>query len=104
MTNKLSGVVGFPWLNATSSLLREANSSAIQDLYIFFTHRKLLPTVLVVQGLFNNSAFSGSNDPNATIPTNIINCRRAWQSSRILPCLTNIALKNLQYNSFGFDV
>jgi hypothetical protein len=39
-----------------------------QDIYISFTHRELLPTVLVAMGLFNSSGFAGSNDVNGTTP------------------------------------
>jgi acid phosphatase len=101
--NAISGVLGLPWLNATANLLLAPNSSASQDLYISFTHRELPPTVLVSMGLFNNSAFSSSNDVNATMPVDTINHRRAWQSSRIMPFLTNIAVERLQCDSFGFD-
>jgi hypothetical protein len=99
----VSGVIGLPWVKATSNLLLADNSSSSQDIYISFTHRELPPTVLVALGLFNNSEFSTSNDINATMPTNAINHRRAWQSSKILPFLTNIAMEKLQCSSFGFD-
>ncbi|KAF2430907.1 phosphoglycerate mutase-like protein [Tothia fuscella] len=101
--NPASGVIGLPWLSSTAALLMEGNSSSAQDLYISFTHRELPPTVLVAMGLFNNSAFSASNDVNATMPNTVINHRRAWQSSRILPFLTNIAVEQMQCSSFGFE-
>jgi acid phosphatase len=91
--NPVSGVIGFPWLNATLNLL--ASDQADQDLYVSFTHRELPPTVLVAMGLFNNSQFSGANDVNATMPTNQINYNRAWISSYILPFLTNIAIEKM---------
>lgn len=94
-----SGAIGFPWLNRTLDLL-SAGSSA-QDLYVSFTHRELPPTVLVAMGLFNNSAFSGGNDVNATMPLDQINYNRAWISSRILPFLTNIAIEQLNCTSNG---
>ncbi|QDS69522.1 hypothetical protein FKW77_007454 [Venturia effusa] len=97
-----SGVIGFPWLNSTAGLLAASNSSTNQDLYVSFTHRELPPTVLVAMGLFNNSEFSGANNVNATMPTNVINHRRAWESSKILPFLTNIAMEKMQCDSFGF--
>jgi acid phosphatase len=46
--NKISGVLGFPWLNATSSALADESD---EDLYVSFTHRELPPTVLVAMGL-----------------------------------------------------
>lgn len=99
--NPLSGVIGFPWLNATLGLLTGSTSS--QDLYISFTHRELPPTVLVAMGLFNNSQFSGSNNVNATMPTSQINYNRAWVSSYILPFLTNIAIERMNCSeSYGY--
>lgn len=97
-----SAVIGFPWLNSTAGLLTASNSSTNQDLYISFTHRELPPTVLVAMGLFNNSEFSGANNVNATMPNNAINHRRAWESSKILPFLTNIAMEKMQCDSFGY--
>lgn len=92
----LSGVIGFPWLNATLGLLTgtSANSSQDQDLYISFTHRELPPTVLVAMGLFNNTQFTGGSI-NASMPLNQINYNRAWVSSYILPFLTNIAIEKM---------
>jgi hypothetical protein len=98
--NPVSGVIGFPWLNATAGLLLA--DSADQDLYVSFTHRELPPTVLVAMGLFNNSAFSGANDVNATMPSDTINYNRAWISSRILPFLTNIAVEKMECDSYGY--
>ncbi|KAL3426686.1 Acid phosphatase PHO1 [Phlyctema vagabunda] len=103
-----SGAIGFPWVNATLSTLmstqnNQSNATTDQDLYISFTHRELPPTVLVALGLFNNSAFSGANDINATMPTNTINHRRAWKSSNIQQFLTNIAIEKMECSSFGFD-
>ncbi|KAN0115225.1 phosphoglycerate mutase-like protein [Hyaloscypha variabilis] len=51
----VSGVIGFPWLNATLSTLstlsttksNTSNATTDQDLYISFTHRELPPTVLM---------------------------------------------------------
>lgn len=104
----VSGAIGYPWVNATFNTLmgtqnNTSNSSTDQDLYISFTHRELPPTVLVALGLFNNSAYSGGNDINATMPTNTINFGRAWQSSKILPFLTNVAIEKMSCDSYGFD-
>ena len=103
--NPISGAIGFPWVNATAQQLLSDNNStnSTQDLYVSFTHRELPPTVLVALGLFNNSAFSASDDVNATMPNDEINPRRAWVSSNILPFLTNIALERLECDSFGFQ-
>lgn len=102
--NNISGVIGYPWFNATSELLlSNANTSTTQDLYVSFTHRELPPTVLVAMGLFNNSAFSGIDNANATMPNNTINPFRAWRSSDILPFLTNIAIERLECDSYGFQ-
>ncbi|PQE11424.1 hypothetical protein CJF31_00001227 [Rutstroemia sp. NJR-2017a BVV2] len=95
--NQASGAIGFPWVNATFNTLmttqnNNSNATDDQDLYISFTHRELPPTVLVAMGLFNNSAYSGANNINGTMPLNTINYGRAWKSSAILPFLTNIAL------------
>ncbi|EAL84977.2 putative histidine acid phosphatase [Aspergillus fumigatus Af293] len=97
----LSPAIGFPWLNATRTIL--ADDSASQDLYVSFTHRELPPTVLTALGLFNNSAYSGANDVNATMPTDAINYGRAWKSSQILPFLTNIAIEKMVCDSYGYD-
>jgi acid phosphatase len=100
----ISGVLGWPWVNATSQLLlSNATGNATQDLYISFTHRELPPTVLVALGLFNNSDFSGTNNVNATMPSNMMNPARLWQSSRILPFLTNIAIEKMECDSYGFQ-
>ncbi|KAF2184799.1 phosphoglycerate mutase-like protein [Zopfia rhizophila CBS 207.26] len=99
--NPISGVLGYPWFNATAGVLMSDDSD--QDIYISFTHRELPPTLVVAMGLFNNSAFSGANNPNATMPLAIQNHRRAWKSSRILPFLANIAVETLSCDSYGFD-
>lgn len=98
--NEISGVLGFPWLNATASTLLA--EEADQDLYVSFTHRELPPTVVVALGLFNNSDWSGSSNVNATMPLTTQNYGRAWKSSRILPFLTNIAIEKLSCDSYGF--
>ncbi|KAH7109103.1 histidine phosphatase superfamily [Dendryphion nanum] len=99
--NSISGVVGFPWLNATTNTL--LSDEADQDLYISFTHRELPPMVVVALGLFNNSAFTGSNNYNATMPLHTINPNRVWRSSHILPFLTNIAIERMACDSPGYD-
>ncbi|KAF4163734.1 hypothetical protein CNMCM6936_000446 [Aspergillus lentulus] len=97
----LSPTIGFPWLNATRAIL--ADDSAAQDLYVSFTHRELPPTVLTALGLFNNSAYTGANDVNVTMPTNTINYGRVWKSSQILPFLTNIAIEKMACDSYGYE-
>ncbi|KAK0100408.1 hypothetical protein ONS95_008358 [Cadophora gregata] len=104
----VSGAVGFPWANATfHTLMSEqnniSNATTDQDLYISFTHRELPPTVLVALGLFNNSAFSGANNINGTMPSDKINHHRAWKSSHILPFLTNVAVEKMECDSFAFE-
>ncbi|KAF1353917.1 histidine phosphatase superfamily [Delphinella strobiligena] len=89
--NPISGVIGYPWVNATAEPHRLLHPS------------RTPPTVLVALGLFNNSAFSGSNDVNATMPTDAINPNRAWISSNILPFLTNIAVERLECDSYGYQ-
>ena len=97
----IAGVLGYPWLNATAESLL---SDQAQDIYVSFTHRELPPTVLVAMGLYNNSAFSGSDDVNATMPLTTQNYQRVWKSSHILPFLTNIAIEKMACDSYGFDV
>jgi hypothetical protein len=104
----VSGVIGFPWLNATLFTLSTtqsttSNATTDQDLYTSFTHRELPPTVLVALGLFNNSAFSGANNINGTMPLDTINHQRAWKSSNILQFLTNIAIEKMSCSSFGYE-
>jgi acid phosphatase len=106
--NPVSGAIGFPWVNATfKSLMTDqdttSNATDQQDIYVSFTHRELPPTVLVALGLFNNSAFSGANFVNSTMPGDTINHRRAWISSNILQFLTNIAIEKMTCDSLGFD-
>ncbi|KAF2709630.1 repressible acid phosphatase [Pleomassaria siparia CBS 279.74] len=99
--NEISGVLGFPWVNATTDTLLA--DEAGQDIYVSFTHRELPPTVIVALGLFNNSAFSGANNPNATMPLTTQNYNRVWKSSNILPFLTNIAVEKMSCDSYGFE-
>jgi acid phosphatase len=98
--NEISGVLGYPWLNATAQQLLAGNST--QDLYVSFTHRELPPTVAVALGIFNNTAWAGAANINNTMPFNKINYQRAWRSSRILPFLTNIAIERLECDSYGY--
>lgn len=99
--NEISGPLGFPWLNATAQQLSADNDD--QDIYISFTHRELPPTVLVAMGIFNNSAITGANDVNATMPTDRVNFHRQWVSSYILPFLTNIAVERMNCSqSYGY--
>ncbi|KPM38173.1 hypothetical protein AK830_g8422 [Neonectria ditissima] len=97
--NSISGPIGLPWLNATGSRLMDDDG---EDLYISFTHRELPPTVLVAMGIFNNSAFGGSQA--SEMPLDRINHRRAWKSSHVMPFSSNIAIERLNCSgSFGFD-
>ncbi|KAF2877076.1 histidine phosphatase superfamily [Massariosphaeria phaeospora] len=99
--NQISGVLGFPWVNASAATLFADDSE--QDLYASFTHRELPPTVIVALGLFNNSAYSGANNVNATMPLTTQNHGRAWRSSHILPFLTNIVIEKMTCDSYGYD-
>ncbi|KAF2000717.1 phosphoglycerate mutase-like protein [Amniculicola lignicola CBS 123094] len=99
--SEISGVLGYPWLNATAGTLLADNVT--QDLYISFTHRELPPTVLVAMGLFNNSAYSGADDVNATMPLTRQNYQRTWRSSSIIPFLANIAVEKMKCDSYGYD-
>lgn len=104
--NEVAGNIGLPWFNATAGLLMsEIDDPDVQDLYVSFTHRELPPTVLVAMGLFNNSAYGGSEATiNDTMPSDRINHRRAWRSSHVLPFMTNIAVERLNCTgSYGFD-
>ncbi|CAI6335794.1 unnamed protein product [Periconia digitata] len=99
--NPISGVLGFPWLNASAGLLLA--DTADQDIYVSFTHRELPPAVITAMGLFNNSAFTGVNDPNATMPLKTQNYNRVWRSSHILPFLSNIAVERMSCESYGYE-
>ncbi|KAI1114589.1 histidine acid phosphatase [Nemania sp. NC0429] len=101
--NQVSGFVGLPWLNATASLLLSGDSR--EDMYVSFTHRELPPMVVVAMGLFNNSAFGGSESTiNDTMPLDRINYRRAWKSSHVLPFLGNLAIERLSCKgTYGYD-
>jgi len=99
--NPISGTLGFPWVNASSEALLADEAS--EDIYVSFTHRELPPAVIVALGLFNNSAYSGTNNPNATMPLTTQNYGRVWRSSVILPFLTNIAIEKMACDSYGYD-
>lgn len=98
----VSGNIGFPWINATLSLLTSDRPSPDQDIFVSFTHRELPPTVLVAMGLFNNTDFVGGN-PNNSMPLDRINYSRAWVSSYILPFLTNIAVERMNCSARHAD-
>ena len=97
----LSPSLGFPWVNASVAALDDDSQS--QDLYVSFTHREFPPTVLTTLGLYNNSAYTGANKVNETMPLDRINYNRVWKSSQILPFLENIGLEKLSCQSYGFD-
>ncbi|OOQ82638.1 putative histidine acid phosphatase [Penicillium brasilianum] len=97
----LSPVLGFPWVNASVAALDDKSSS--QELYFSFTHREVPPTVIAALGLYNNSAYTGTNQVNETMPNNTINYNRAWKSSEILPFLTNIAIEKMSCQSYGYE-
>ncbi|KAI1338271.1 histidine acid phosphatase [Xylariaceae sp. FL0016] len=101
--NQISGAVGLPWFNETANLLTKDVSD--EDIYVSFTHRELPPMVYVAMGLFNNSAFGGSEATiNDTMPLDRINYRRAWKSSKLLPFLGNLAIERLNCTgSYGYD-
>ncbi|KAE8155368.1 histidine phosphatase superfamily [Aspergillus avenaceus] len=98
--NYASPRIGFPWINASVQAL---SSNTSQDVYVSFTHRELPPTVITALGLFNNSAFSGTDAVNVTMPTNQINYGRAWKSSSIVPFLTNVAIERMTCDSDGYE-
>lgn len=99
--NEASGAIGYPWLNATAALLGSEDEDD-QDLYVSFTHRELPPVVLVAMGIFNNSALTGANFINATMPLDQVNHHRQWVSSYVLPFLTNIAIEKMNCSqSYG---
>ena len=118
----LSGILGIPWVNASFAALEKSTttpksksksknetqtqtqSETQQDLYISFTHREVPPMILTALGLYNNSAYTGSNNINATMPEDKINHNRVWRSSEILPFLTNIGIERMSCEkSFGFN-
>lgn len=96
----LSPSLGFPWLHASVAALDDSKS---QDLYVSFTHRELPPTVITALGLYNNSAYTGANKINETMPEDRINYNRAWKSSQILPFLENIGIEKLSCQTPGYD-
>ncbi|XXH04330.1 hypothetical protein Hte_010744 [Hypoxylon texense] len=102
--NQISGVVGLPWFNASANLLM-ADSTDEQDMFVSFTHRELPPMVFVAMGLFNNSAFGGSEAAiNDTMPLDRINYNRVWKSSHVLPFMSNLAIERLNCSdSYGYD-
>lgn len=98
-----SGAVGYPWLNSTIDLLTSDRTDDDEDLYVSFTHRELPPMVMVALGLYNNSALTGADDINGTMPLDRVNYNRQWRSSRILPFLGNIAIERMDCaDAYGF--
>lgn len=99
-----SGAVGYPWVNSTMNLLTADRKDGDEDIYVSFTHRELPPMVLVALGLYNNSALTGANDINATMPLDRVNYGRQWRSSRILPFLGNIAIERMDCSdAYGYQ-
>jgi len=99
-----SGAIGYPWVNSTMDLLTADRKDGDEDIYVSFTHRELPPMVLVALGLYNNSALTGSNDVNATMPLDRVNYGRQWHSSRILPFLGNVAIERMDCsNAYGYQ-
>ena len=99
-----SGAVGYPWVNSTMNLLTADRKDGDEDTYVSFTHRELPPMVLVALGLYNNSALTGANDINATMPLDRVNYGRQWRSSRILPFLGNIAIERMDCSdAYGYQ-
>ncbi|KAI6713982.1 hypothetical protein JHW43_003532 [Diplocarpon mali] len=104
----VAGAVGFPYVQATFNRLmakqdKNSNATADQDLFVSFTHRQMPPTVFVAMGLYNNSAFSGTNDIHSSMPLDRINHRRAWKSSHIIPFLTNLAIERMECDCFAYQ-
>jgi acid phosphatase len=98
-----SGAIGYPWFNSTMNLLTADRNDDDEDLYVSFTHRELPPMVLVALGVYNNSALTGANDINSTMPLDRVNYNRQWRSSRILPFLGNIAIERMNCaESYGY--
>jgi acid phosphatase len=99
-----SGAVGYPWVNSTMNLLTADRKDGDEDIYVSFTHRELPPMVLVALGLYNNSALTGANDVNGTMPLDRVNYGRQWRSSRILPFLGNIAIERMDCSeAYGYQ-
>ncbi|PYH44721.1 putative histidine acid phosphatase [Aspergillus saccharolyticus JOP 1030-1] len=98
----LSPHIGLPWAQASWEMV-SGNTNASDTLYVSFTHRELPPTVVTALGLFNNSAFTGADNINTTMPLDQVNYNRAWKSSHILPFLGNIAIERLECDVPGFE-
>jgi acid phosphatase len=99
-----SGAVGYPWVNSTMNLLTADRKAGDEDIYVSFTHRELPPMVLVALGLYNNSALTGANDVNGTMPLDRVNYGRQWRRSRILPFLGNIAIERMDCSeAYGYQ-
>lgn len=90
----VSPVLGMPWLNASATLLSN-NDSSKQDFYISFTHREEPLFITTALGLFNDTAFTGGNNPNATLPLTEINYGRRFVTSNIIPFLGHVGLERL---------
>lgn len=98
----IGGAFAYPWVNATMDLLNADKTE--QDVFVSFTHREMLPATVVALGLFNDSALTGANNPNASMPLDHINYGRQWKSSHILPFLSNIGIEQMNCStSFGYE-
>ena len=87
--NPLSPYLGFPFLNATSTLFNTLSASpSKQRFFLSFTHREVPPFIATALGLFNSS-----NAQVEEFPTDRVNWSRQWRMSELIPFLGHLGFE-----------
>lgn len=99
--NPLSPYLGFPWLQAQSTLFQQIDSDSGptntgsgwpegQRFFLSFTHREVPPFVATALGIFNSSSLAVEE-----FPTDHINWVRAWRMSDLIPFLGHVGMEKM---------
>lgn len=103
--NPLSPYLGFPWLQAQSTLFQQIESHGGptntgsgwpegQRFFLSFTHREVPPFVATALGIFNSSSLAVEE-----FPTDHINWVRAWRMSDLIPFLGHVGMEKMTCDS-----
>jgi len=99
--NPLSPYLGFPWLQAQSTLFQQIKSDGEatntgsgwpegQRFFLSFTHREVPPFVATALGIFNSSSLAVEE-----FPTDHVNWVRAWRMSDLIPFLGHVGMEKI---------
>lgn len=96
--NPLSPYLGFPWLQAQSTIFKNIDKHNNpgegwpdeQRFFLSFTHREVPPFVATALGLFNSSSETAEE-----FPTDHINWTRAWKMSDLIPFLGHVGMEKM---------